>query len=84
MHNALDGAAGAAHGVEAIRIESVEVSIHPDSMAIVCGPGAGQRSPRSTHDAKFDLPWTLAALLLDGESTLQTYPSAALERPEMI
>ena len=84
MHNALDAAVSAAHDVTAGSVETVEVEIHPDSVPIVCGPGAGQRSPRSTHDAKFDLPWTLAALLIDGTVTLETYTSAALERREVL
>jgi 2-methylcitrate dehydratase PrpD len=63
-------------------VERVEVHVHPDSLPIVCEPRAGGL-PRSTYDAKFDLPWSLAALLTDGAVTVDTYTEASIARPEV-
>ena len=60
-------------------IADIEVFVHPDSSPFVCGPNTGVASPRSTYDGKFDLPWSVAALLHDGAITVSTYtdePSA--------
>lgn len=55
----------------------------PDSVEIVCGPGTGTRSPRSVYDAKFDLPWSVAALVHDGAVTVDTYAVDSIGRPEV-
>lgn len=52
-------------------------------MDIVCGPGTGTRSPRSIYDAKFDLPWSVAALVHDGSVTVDTYAEDSIVRPEV-
>ena len=56
--------------------------MHPDSAAIVCRPGG--ETPRTVYDAKFSLPWSLAALLVDGSVTLDTYTVTGIERPEVV
>lgn len=90
MHAALD-AVGAAvvtageQGREIVpgEIASIAVDVHPDSVEIVCGPGTGTRSPRSVYDAKFDLPWSVAALVHDGAVTVDTYAVDSIGRPEV-
>ncbi|MEO9322183.1 MmgE/PrpD family protein [Nocardioides sp. C4-1] len=63
-------------------VERLEVHVHPDSLAIVCEPRDGGL-PRSTYDAKFDLPWSMAALLVDGDVTVDTYTDASIGRPDV-
>lgn len=85
MHAALDAVAAALATAE-IRpeqITSIAVDVHPDSVAIVCGPGTGTRRPRSTYEAKFDLPWSVAALIHDGRITVDTYSAESIARPEV-
>lgn len=84
MHVSLDAlqAAVADGPVAPECVERVEVHVHPDSLPIVCGDRAGS-VPRSTYDAKFDLPWSLAALIHDGAVTVDTYTDASIVRPEV-
>lgn len=59
-------------------IREIAVEVHPDSAAIVCTPD--KVDPRTAYDAKFSLPWSLAALLTDGEVAVGTYEPASLGR----
>ena len=82
MHATLDAVA-AAPPVPVHRIAAVEVAVHPDSVAIVCGPHTGTAAPRSSYAAKFDLPWSVAALLTDGGVTIETYTVDSIARPDV-
>lgn len=62
-------------------IQDVAVEVHPDSAAIVCTPD--KVDPRTAYDAKFSLPWSLAALLTDGEITVGTYEPESLGRADV-
>ncbi|MDV6313971.1 MmgE/PrpD family protein [Gordonia amicalis] len=90
MHASLDAvaqaladAAQAGAQVTASRVAAISVDVHPDSVDIVCGPGTGTRSPRSVYDAKFDLPWSVAALVHDGAVTVDTYAEESIVRPDV-
>jgi 2-methylcitrate dehydratase PrpD len=85
MHVTLDAVAAAVtgHDVPARGIAEIAVDVHPDSVAIVCGENAGTAPPRTPYDAKFDLPWSVAALLHDGAVTVDTYTAASIARPEV-
>ncbi|MGW0808680.1 MmgE/PrpD family protein [Nonomuraea sp. NPDC002799] len=61
-------------------IEEVVAEVHADAASIVCGPGKAR--PRTPYEAKFSLPWSVAAMLLDGEVTVRTYER--VDRPEVI
>ncbi|GAB2829555.1 MmgE/PrpD family protein [Actinocorallia aurea] len=81
MHAQLDAAREArAKGVPLDRIAEITVRAHPDAAKIVCGPG--KETPRTSYDAKFSLPWSVAAMLTDGEVTIGTY--TRIERPELL
>lgn len=81
MHVTLDAAKGSPIAVE--DIARIEVVVHPDSSPTVCEPREVKNSPRTPYDAKFSLPWSLAAQLVDGAVTLDTYRSEDLGRPEL-
>jgi 2-methylcitrate dehydratase PrpD len=85
MHSTLDAvfAAVSRHDVPPREIKEITVDVHPDSMAIVCGEHAGTAPPRSPYDAKFDLPWSVAALVHDGAVTVDSYTAASIARPEV-
>jgi 2-methylcitrate dehydratase PrpD len=39
--------------------------------------------PRSAYDAKFSLPWSVAALIVDGDVGVSSYDLASIARPEV-
>lgn len=80
---ALDAAREQRLGASPTRITAITVDVHPDSLDIVCGPGTGTRAPRSVYDAKFDLPWSVAALVHDGAVTVDTYAEDSIVRPDV-
>ena len=82
MHVTLDAAKGSPVAIE--EIERIQVIVHPDSAPTVCEPREAKNSPRTPYDAKFSLPWSLAAQLIDGEVTVDTYRDENLDRPELM
>jgi 2-methylcitrate dehydratase PrpD len=83
MHAALDAGLVALDGatLDAGSVSTVTVEVHPDSAGIVCEPD--KVVPRTAYDAKFSLPWSLAALLVDGGVGVDTYAPESLGRPEV-
>ncbi|MBF6331155.1 MmgE/PrpD family protein [Nocardia transvalensis] len=77
LHAPLDAARSAAVSID--HIDAVVVDLHPDAVPIVCGPGRDR--PDTAYAAKFSLPWSVAAMLADGEVTTHTYRD--LDRPEL-
>ncbi|GAA4368152.1 MmgE/PrpD family protein [Nocardioides caricicola] len=80
MHAALD-AGRQVLPLDPAAVEAIAVEVHPDSAAIVCTPD--KVDPRTAYDAKFSLPWSLAALLTDGEVTVATYEPESLGRADV-
>jgi 2-methylcitrate dehydratase PrpD len=86
MHVTLDAVSEALGGndIDVSSIADIEVFVHPDSSPFVCGPNTGVASPRSTYDGKFDLPWSVAALLHDGSITVTTYTDDSIARADVL
>jgi 2-methylcitrate dehydratase PrpD len=86
-HATLDAAAAvvpdmrAAGGVS--EVVEVVALVHPDSASIVCEPAADKVRPRTPYDAKFSLPWSVAALLIDGTVSVPTYDPRSVCRSEV-
>jgi 2-methylcitrate dehydratase PrpD len=53
------------HGISAESVEEIECLVPEGEVAIVCEPAAAKRRPRTAYDAKFSLPFALAAALVD-------------------
>lgn len=84
MHAALDAAAQLVGDLgDPAAITAVRVEIHPDSAAVVSEPSGAKIHPRTPYAAKFSLPWSLAALLIDGAVTTDTYAPESIDRPEL-
>jgi 2-methylcitrate dehydratase PrpD len=85
-HATLDATAGLADEVRAAggpaAVAEVIAEVHPDSAPIVCRPG-GDGRPRTPYDAKFSLPWSVAALLVDGAVSVATYAPESVRRLEI-
>jgi 2-methylcitrate dehydratase PrpD len=82
MHVTLDAAKDSPIPVH--EIARIEVVVHPDSSPTVCEPRDMKDSPRTPYEAKFSLPWSLAAQLIDGEVSIDTYRSEFLDRSDII
>ena len=78
-HAFIDAAAALrAAGVAAADIDAVECHIHPREMPVVCEPVAGKLAPQSDYDAKFSLPYTVAAMFVRGQVDLDDFSPAAI------
>jgi len=65
-------------------IVDIEAVVHPDSAGVVCEPRDSKNQPKSPYDAKFSLPWSVAAKLIDGQVSIDTYTQAGILRPEVV
>jgi 2-methylcitrate dehydratase PrpD len=59
--------------VEADAIVAVECRVPAGEVPIVCEPRAVKLRPRTTYEAQFSLPYTVAAAFLDGAVGLSTF-----------
>ena len=71
-------------GVSIADISKISAIVHPDSAKIVCYPRAEKNEPKTPYDAKFSLPWSVAALLIDGALVVDTFEAESIKRPEVI
>ncbi len=67
-----------AHAIEPPAIEAVECRVPAGEIPIVCEPREAKLRPRTPYEAQFSLPYSVAAALLDGRVTLDTYAPARL------
>jgi 2-methylcitrate dehydratase PrpD len=73
-----------APGVSADAIEAIECRVPAGEVPIVCEPVAVKRRPRTTYDAQFSLPFSVAAAFVDGKVDLDTYAPARLGDPRVL
>ena len=85
MHVTLDAAVAALDGarIDPSSIVEIVADVHPDSADIVCEPAEVKINPRTAYDAKFSLPWSTAALLIDGCVGIDSYSASSIARPEV-
>jgi 2-methylcitrate dehydratase PrpD len=67
-----------AHGVQPEAIERVECLVPAAEVPIVCEPRDAKLRPRTSYDAQFSLPYSVAAALRDGRVGLDTYATERL------
>lgn len=67
-----------AHGFTAADVESITARIHRNQMPVVCEPSAAKLRPQSDYDAKFSLPYFIAACLVRGGFGLRELEPEAL------
>lgn len=68
-------------GVGADAIESIKVTVPRESVPLVCGPD--KAFPRTPHEARSSLAWSLAAMLTDGSVGVDTYSEGCTRRPQL-
>ncbi|MBX3025758.1 MmgE/PrpD family protein [bacterium] len=85
-HAFIDAAAAlrAQERLAAADIAAVECHIHPREMPVVCEPAASKQTPRTDYDAKFSLPYTVAATFVRGDIDLDDFTPAAISDPAVL
>jgi len=66
------------HGLDPAAIASIECRVPAGEVPIVCEPAATKAAPRTDYDAKFSLPFSVAAALIDGHVGVGTFTAARL------
>lgn len=72
------------HAIAASAIESVECRVPAGEVPIICEPRAGKLQPRTPYDAKFSLPYSVAAALVTGRVDLDTFAEDGLNDPAVL
>lgn len=81
MHATLDAIAAVLPQItDPQEVVEVLALVHPDSAAVVSEPAASKSSPRTSYDAQFSLPWSVAAMVHDGRVSVATYSPPSLDR----
>ncbi|HSA49864.1 MAG TPA: MmgE/PrpD family protein [Yinghuangia sp.] len=68
-------------GLGADSVEAIKVSVPREALALVCGPDKAY--PRTVHEAKYSLAWSLAAMLTDGSVGVDTYSEGCTRRTQV-
>jgi 2-methylcitrate dehydratase PrpD len=81
VHGCLDAAATArnATGWNAEDIETITVAVAEPGIPLVLEPREAKARPRSDYDAKFSVPYSVAAMLVHGHVDLGSYADDALD-----
>jgi 2-methylcitrate dehydratase PrpD len=74
----------AEHGFDAADVVAVTARIHRNQMPVVCEPLAAKQRPQNEYDAKFSLPYFVAACLVRGRFTLEELEPASLGDPRIL
>jgi 2-methylcitrate dehydratase PrpD len=74
----------ASQGVAAADIAAIRLTVPPPAVPIVLEPRAAKLEPRTPYDAKFSLPFTVAAAFVDGHVNLDTFRPDRLDRPSVL
>lgn len=68
-------------GVDPAKVASVTALVPEGAVAVICEPAANKRRPANDYDAKFSLPYVVAASLRAGRFGLAELEEAALADP---
>jgi len=64
-------------------IEQLLVTIHPDAVDIVAEPAANKAVPTTPYEAKFSMPWCVAAAAIDGELPPSAFDADRIDRGDV-
>jgi 2-methylcitrate dehydratase PrpD len=86
LHAYLDCALalGREHRLAPETIVEVECRVPAGEIPIICEPRHAKLAPRTSYDAQFSLPYTVAAALIDGRVTLDTFAPERLGDPRLL
>jgi 2-methylcitrate dehydratase PrpD len=85
-HAYLDGALElrAAHAIDATIIDAIECRVPAAQVPIICEPAPTKARPRTTYEAQFSLPFSVAAALAEGRIDIDTYSPSRLGDPRLL
>ncbi len=85
-HQAIEAALGIVReeGVEPEAVEAVEVRLNRQAYNLVCEPMQLKRRPRSVVDAQFSVPFTVAAAMVRGLVSLDTFTEEGIRDPKIL
>jgi len=81
VHAFADAALKLRPGIDAARIESITALVPAEVVKTVCEPVAKKQRPANDYDARFSVPYVIAATLRAGKFGLAELEEAALEDP---
>lgn len=81
-HACLDALLSLRARVKPADVSRITFDVPDDTVPIVCEPRAQKLRPRSAYEAKFSLPWSAAALMIDGDLGVATFD--AVDRPDVL
>jgi 2-methylcitrate dehydratase PrpD len=86
LHAAVDASAEAAGGrrLQADDVEEIVAEVPEAAVALVLEPVASKLTPRTAYEAKFSLPYSVAAMLLRGHVDVATYTDQAIADPDVL
>jgi 2-methylcitrate dehydratase PrpD len=86
MHGSLDAARQALgdRRLDPGEVDSILASVAKDAVPFVLEPQHDKQAPRTKYDAKFSLPFSVAAMLMDGEVGVGTYVAERLRDPWLL
>lgn len=64
-------------------VASIVAEVHPNSAPTVCPDDRDLGRPQSGYAAKFSLPWSVAALVHDGDLGTISFEPSSIARPEV-
>ena len=71
-------------GVDPAQVASVTALVPKEEVEVICEPAANKRRPANDYDAKFSLPYVLAASLRAGKFGLAELEAGALADPQTL
>jgi 2-methylcitrate dehydratase PrpD len=74
----------ARQGVDPAQVESVTALVPQEEVEVICEPAANKRKPANDYDAKFSLPYVVAASLRAGKFGLAELEARALADAETL
>lgn len=80
----LDAARLALRAVDLADVERITFEVPEGVASIVCEPESAKRAPRTPYEAKFSLPYCVAALAIDGRLDIDSFAPEAIARPDVL
>src|SRR5262249_59172018 len=66
------------------QVDEVECLVPAGEVPIVCEPAEAKRRPRTPYDAKFSLPFCVAAALSDARVGIGTFTEKSIRDPQLL
>jgi 2-methylcitrate dehydratase PrpD len=71
-------------GLHAEQVAEIECLVPAGEVPIVCEPAAAKRRPRTPYDAKFSLPFCVAAALSDARVGIGAFTEESIRDPKLL